>query len=112
MDKQLLALHILAESTQHLNLVRGKPCMISNNECMGSVVPAHLKTVGAGCDRKRPSFKHFATVPLCNIHHMEQEGHTRRFERKYQVDLALYAMQLMIETLTGNEACWHNHRGW
>lgn len=102
---------MLGECDAHLNLVRSKDCAVKNSDCRGVVVPAHVKPVGRN-NRKLPSFRHFSTAPLCGgFHHPEQEGKTAQFNLKYGCDLALYALQLTIETLTGIEACWHQDKG-
>ena len=92
----------------HLELVRSKPCAVQNIHCFGDIVVAHLLPVGRRGIRHKQSFRHFAVVPLCAGHHGEQEGHTAEFNLKHKTDLALYALQLTIETLTGRDACWHN----
>ena len=95
---------------RHLELVRSKPCAVSSRHCWGDIVVCHLLPVGNRGIRHKQSYRHFATVPLCVGHHGEQEGNTAAFNLKHGTDLALYAMQLMIETLTGVEACWHRDR--
>ena len=97
---------LLDHSLDYLDFVRSKPCSVQNHKCSGRIVPAHLETVGMGRNRKRPSLIHWSAVPLCNYHHIAQEGHTARFNAKYDIDLWRYAMQLTIEFLTGQEACW------
>lgn len=102
---------ILANSPRHLDLVRSKPCAVASQYCWGDVVACHLVTVKSGNSRKKPSFKHYSTVPLCVGHHQEQEKSTREFNYEHNIDLGLYALQLSIESWTGVEACWHNDRG-
>lgn len=102
---------MLGFSLYHLDLVRSKPCAAKGPECWGDIVAAHLVTVGAGNSKRKPSLRHFATIPLCAGHHQEQEGRTMVFNRAHKIDLGLYALQLTIETCTGIEACWHNDKG-
>ena len=52
------------------------------------IEPAHLKTRCAGGDDRNN------LVPLCPKHHDEQEGHTRAFEAKYNVNLKQIATEL------------------
>ncbi len=106
-DPQLLT----GESLRYLNFIRSKDCAVSDAKCFGSVVPAHIATVGAGNNKKRPSMRHFATVPLCAGHHGEQEGNTLKFGIKYRVDLSLYSLALVIEFITGLGQPWHNDKG-
>lgn len=102
---------MLNQSLHHLDLIRSKPCAVKGPDCRGDVVAAHLVNVGQGSTRKRPSLRHYSTVPLCTGHHQEQEGNTLQFGIDHNVDLSLYALQLTIESLTGVEACWHNDKG-
>ena len=95
---------------KHLELVRSKPCAVKGPDCWGSVVAAHLVNVGTGNNRDKPSLRHLSAVPLCTGHHQEQEKSTIKFNTNHNTDLALYALQLTIETLLGVEACWHNDR--
>ena len=51
---------------------------------------AHVKTRGSGgADRGN-------VVPLCPLHHDEQEGDTEGFERVYGVNLKLEAARLLV----------------
>lgn len=101
-DPQILLDH----SIDYLAFIRSQDCAVKSHECLGGIVPAHLETVGMGRDRKKPSLIHFSAVPLCNLHHIQQEGRTARFNEKYNIDLWRYAFQLTFEFLTGVEACW------
>lgn len=101
---------LLGNCDAHLAMIRKKPCTISNSYCSGDVVPAHLVPIGRR-GRKKPSFRHYSCVPLCYLHHLEQEGKTAAFNARYNVDLGLYALQLLIETLTGVDACFHDDKG-
>ena len=95
-------------SLEHLDLVRSKACAVKGPGCWGGVVAAHLVNVGAGNNRCKPSLRHLSAVPLCTGHHQEQERSTAKFNLAHGTDLALYALQLTVETLLGIEACWHN----
>jgi hypothetical protein len=58
----------------------GRPC----------IEPAHVKTKGSGgADRGN-------TVPLCPLHHDEQEGDTEGFESVYGISLKLEAARLLV----------------
>ena len=78
----------------YLRWIREQPCVVETARPEEVHVllwyiaeAAHLKTRGAGgSDREN-------VVPLCRIHHNEQEGKTAAFERKYGVDLRKLAQQ-------------------
>lgn len=109
MTPEELKEHFLQQTEAHLDLVRSKPCAIYN--CRATkIFAAHLEPVGMGNNRKKPSLRHYSAVPLCSPHHWEQEGNTPTFEAMYGISLWRYAQQLMVETLTGVEACWKNDR--
>jgi len=64
----------------HCGYFPGRPCM----------EPAHVKTKGSGgADRGN-------TVPLCPLHHDEQEGDIEGFEATYGVNLKLEAAYLLV----------------
>ena len=102
---------LLEHSLAHLDFIRSQACTVANGDCKDPVVPAHLRPVGKGNNRSKPSLRHLITVPLCGAHHGEQEGKTHEFNEKYNVDLAEYAFQLLIESISGLEACFHNDKG-
>lgn len=55
-----------------------------------TIEAAHVRTRGAGgADRGN-------LVPLCPMHHDEQEGDTQRFEQKYGIRLAVEAARLLL----------------
>jgi hypothetical protein len=59
--------------------------------------PAHIQTRGSGgADRGN-------TVPLCPLHHDEQEGDTDGFERVYGVNLKLEAARLLVRYIEAGE---------
>lgn len=69
------------------------PCLLAGGmygwKCCLKVDPAHVfKTRGAG------AYDHGEVVPLCRIHHVEQEGRTEAFNAKYGVDLRAEARRL------------------
>ena len=102
---------LMGRSLEFLEYIKTKPCAVENAECYGSVVPAHIATVGAGNSKKKLSLRHYSTVPLCGKHHGEQEGKTLEFGIKYKIDLGLYFLSLVIEFLTGLGQPWHNDKG-
>lgn len=60
--------------------------------------PAHIKTKGSGgADRGN-------VVPLCPLHHSEQEGDTEGFEQTYGLNLKLEAARLLVKFIeAGND---------
>ena len=57
--------------------ISGQPCLV----CGARSVVAHVKTQGSG------GYDRGNIVPLCCLHHGEQEGRTAAFEVEYGVDL-------------------------
>jgi len=55
------------------------------------VEAAHLKTRGSG------GYDVGNTVPLCPVHHDEQEGRTAEFEARYGLDLKAEAARLAAQ---------------
>lgn len=66
--------------------VRTLPCLLADRGgCLGIIIPAHVKTRGAGGDDVGN------VVPLCVKHHDEQHHGIQSFEAKYGLDLAARA---------------------
>ena len=72
-------------SPKFKQFVKDTPCLVC-----GWIVsdPAHIKTRGSGGKWRNN------IVPLCRRHHGEQEGHTKEFEKKYNVDLKAAAEKI------------------
>jgi hypothetical protein len=76
----------------YLDHIRAMRCLVHGRGCSGRVDPAHLKTRGSGGSD-------YTAVPLCRLHHTEQEGRTAAFNAKYGVDLWREAHRLAVEWL-------------
>lgn len=71
-------------SIKYLDHIRTIDCLI----CFEPSEAHHLKQIGMGNNRSKPSPKHYSAVPLCTKHH--QEFHAKgikRFEEEYQINL-------------------------
>jgi hypothetical protein len=75
---------------------RGNFCRSIRPNRLGNE-PAHVKTKGSGgADRGN-------TVPLCPLHHDEQEGDTEGFESVYGISLKLEAARLLVRYIEEGE---------
>ena len=93
----------------HLPFVRSKPCSVKSPDCKGPIIAHHLKAVGSGNDRKRPSYRHLSTVPLCGFHHIHIHGiGLKAFEEKYEINMFEYALSLVIEDIFGRSEPFFN----
>lgn len=70
-------------------IVRAMPCLLlAAGGCKGAVEAAHVKSRGAGGDRR-------SLVPLCMGHHNEQHTQgAKTFAAKYEVDLSAAAARI------------------
>lgn len=76
---------------ERANLVRAMPCLLSGAGCKGQVEAAHVRSRGAGGDRRD-------LVPLCSGHHREQ--HQRglpTFCTTHKLDLRAAAARIAVE---------------
>jgi hypothetical protein len=78
------------EWPRHRKFVRSHQCCVPG--CLDKVVCAHLRTAANSGMRLKPG--DWNCVPLCNRHHVEQEGRTESFGRKYGIDLWVIAVRL------------------
>lgn len=69
--------------------IKTLPCTVANADCWAGIHPAHVNRTRAQGVSDRGE-----VVPLCPLHHSEQEGRTARFNRKYGVNLTKIAKQL------------------
>lgn len=66
----------------------------------GPVDPDHLRAVGMGNNRKRPSERDFTCIPLCRSCHIERgQIGNYQFEHKWSVNLWKDAHNLLMEYL-------------
>ena len=59
-------------SLAYLNWIRGQNCIVDRRHGTGE--PHHLKRVGMGSDRHRPTVRHFSAIPVCRACHITLEG--------------------------------------
>jgi hypothetical protein len=73
-------------------IVRAMPCLLlAAGGCKGAVEAAHVKSRGAGGDRR-------SLIPLCMGHHNEQHQHgAKTFAAKYEVDLGAAAARIAVD---------------
>lgn len=71
-------------------LVRAMDCLLAGFGCWGPVEAAHVKSRGAGGDRR-------SLVPLCSRHHQEQGRGIKTFCARYGLDLAAIAERIAAE---------------
>jgi hypothetical protein len=69
----------------YLRWIKTLPCLVCGQR---PVDPAHIRPRSLGSDDIGNA------VPLCRLHHDEQEGHTAAFERHYTINLADLAEHL------------------
>lgn len=92
----------------HGAFVRLRRCVVDEHvhptlktPCGGRIVACHLIPRGmGGCKGDR-----FSLFPACELHHLEQEGHTAEFQETYGLDLALLVeiYNLLDKGLTEDE---------
>jgi len=98
---------LLAKSLDFPVFVREKPCAV----CGEPSDAHHMVAVGMGNSREKPSYRHLSCVNICRLHHGEYHLKGRVwFEEKYDINLGLHALALMIEWQTGVEAPFHNDK--
>ncbi len=79
--------------------VREQPCLLRGrvdregvpHQCVGTADPAHVVTYG----HSRRDVRNI--VPLCRLAHLEQEGRTREFEVRYDLDLRAIADEVFSQ---------------
>jgi hypothetical protein len=73
----------------HLQWLRGRPCVVANDECDGRMEAAHVDHAGGkGTSLKVADYK---AVPACQHHHAEIHRGAKTFEAKYKIDLVAAA---------------------
>ena len=73
-------------SEEYLEYIKLQPCCVTGTNV--SVDAHHLEAVGMGQNRKKPSQKHFTTVPLSRELHTEVHAiGLNKFQEKYNVQL-------------------------
>ncbi|MCY0986000.1 hypothetical protein OV203_02590 [Nannocystis sp. ILAH1] len=70
--------------------VRDMPCLLAGRGCDGRVEAAHVRSRGAGGDRRE-------LVPLCSGHHREQHCGVRTFCARYDINLRAEAERIAAE---------------
>ena len=75
---------------QHLQWLRGRPCLVANADCEGRMEAAHVDHAGGkGVGIKVADTK---AVPLCQCHHAELHRGAKTFEAKHRIDLVAAAV--------------------
>ena len=70
----------------HLQWVRGHECAASNNECLGRIEAAHVRSETDGGLGLKPS--DIFVIPLCNYHNREQHNKgEKQFEMRHGFDM-------------------------
>ena len=83
------------KSLEYIKYIKEQDCLI----CFKAFVDAdHLKAIGMGGNRKKPSLKHYTCIPLCRLHHRERHDlGIERFEKKYNINLWKECLLLLVK---------------
>ena len=77
----------------HLQWVRGHECAVQNNDCLGKVEAAHVRSGTDGGKGVKPS--DIFTIPLCNFHHRQQHNvGEKQFEFRHKIAMIEIAEDL------------------
>ena len=77
----------------HLKWVRGFPCSAENQDCMGNIEAAHVRSGTDGGKGVKPSDTY--AIPLCNFHHARQHAiGEKQFERETGINMRSIADEL------------------
>ena len=74
---------------RHLSFIRSKPCIVDDENCLGDIIPHHIRGRGMGGGKRNDHL----TTPLCSVGHhvggkfsIHQIG-KEAFEERHFVDL-------------------------
>lgn len=88
-------------SLEYLDFVRTQLCVCTMRE---PAEASHLRHIGKGIDKSKPSPRHFTAVPMIHEVHMDWHSMTRaEFEDKYDVNVWKENVRLLIRFLTREE---------
>ena len=100
---------LLGLSIDYPAFTRTHSCLVCGDE---KVDAHHLKKVGTGNNRQKPSYRHLSCVSLCRLHHGEVHSMGyEKFYKKYKVNLWEAGYQYLVEFISGVEAPFFNDRG-
>ena len=84
------------KNRKHEAWIRSLTCsVLVCGGCFGPVAPHHIRTAANSGTGMKPDSAW--CVPLCVAHHDEYHRGKQTFERKYGIDLGLYAEKLWFE---------------
>ena len=86
---------------EYLSFIRSKPCIIDDENCLGDIIPHHIRGRGMRGERRQDHL----TVPFCSIgHHVGGQFSIhiigiKTFEKKHFVNQYEYAAIFLSEYL-------------
>ena len=92
-------------SLEYLDHIRSLPCLGPVEEgsyrgCKREAEPHHLRAVGMGNNRKKPSVQHYTAIPLCREHHLHIKAlGWRECELRWKVHLWHWAFRNYLRWL-------------
>ena len=86
---------------KYLSFIRSKPCIIEDENCLGDIIPHHIRGRGMRGERRNDH----QTVPLCSVGHHVQGNNSvhqlgiKTFQEKHFVNFYEYATIFLSEYL-------------